>query len=110
MELARMARALGDPVRLKILGLLWTCGRPPQEDSSCCENGVCVCHMVSMLGITQPRASYHLKILRDAELVTERPRGKWTYYDIDLESVTAFCHLLLGQFACERGGLSVYDR
>lgn len=102
MDLAKVAAALADPVRVSILELI--AGLPGRSTSSpsCGDlmttgsraDAVCVCEFVQHLGISQPRASYHLKILREAGLVSEEPRGKWTYYRINREQVAAFCRSL----------------
>ena len=45
--------------------------------------GVCVCEFQEQFGLGQSKTSYHLRVLRDAGLVTEETRGKWTFYEID---------------------------
>jgi ArsR family transcriptional regulator len=60
-------KGLSDPTRLRILNLL-------------CENEVCVCNFVSVLGIVQPVVSRHLAYLKRAGLVEARRDGKWMYY------------------------------
>ena len=65
--LAKLFRALGDPTRLRILGLLL--------------NGeVCVCDIHDTLRIPQPKASRHLAYLRRAGLVATRREGLWVHY------------------------------
>lgn len=98
MDLAKVAAALADPVRISILRLL---ANPPEQllcsssgGGACAANGVCVCEFSRHLRISQPRASYHLRILKEAGLVTERPRGKWTYYAIEPDQITEFCRRL----------------
>lgn len=99
MDLAKVAAALADPVRISILKLIAdppeqsTCSLPEQAD--CAVAGVCVCEFVQHLRISQPRASYHLRILREAGLVEERPRGKWTYYAVASDQVEEFCRGLM---------------
>jgi len=62
-------KALADPTRLRILGLLL--------------NGeVCVCHIHESLGIAQPKTSRHLSYLRRARLVRARKDGLWVHYAI----------------------------
>lgn len=56
-------KALGEPTRLKIIRLLAT-----QE--------MCVCELEEIMQISQPRISQHLKILKQAGLVTERREGQ----------------------------------
>ena len=65
--LATLFQALGDPTRLRILGLLLT-------------GEVCVCHIHESLKIPQPKASRHLAYLRRAGLVETRREGLWVYY------------------------------
>lgn len=66
-QLEEVFRALGDPTRLRILGLLT-------------EGEVCVCHIYETLGIPQPKASRHLAYLRRAGLVDTRRDGLWIHY------------------------------
>lgn len=68
-ELARRFAALADPVRLRLLNLVATSG-----------GGVCVCDLVEPVGKSQPTVSHHLKILRDAGLVTSEKRGVNVWY------------------------------
>jgi ArsR family transcriptional regulator len=68
-EDAALFKALGDPHRLTMLATL---ARADDE--------VCVCDFTSALPLNQPTVSHHLKILRDAGLVTCERRGTWVYY------------------------------
>ena len=63
----RVLKALADPTRLRIVGLL-------QRDA------VCVCHIHDSLKISQPKASRHLAYLRRAGVVSSEKRGLWVYY------------------------------
>lgn len=60
---------MGDPHRLAMLATL---ARAADE--------VCVCDFTSGLPLNQPTVSHHLKILREAGLVTSERRGTWVYY------------------------------
>lgn len=60
-------KALGDPTRLRILGLLLG-------------GEVCVCDIHGTLGIPQPKASRHLSYLKKSGLVTARKQGLWVHY------------------------------
>lgn len=64
---ARLFKALGDEVRLKLLHLV-----KDQE--------VCVCDLVEVLGMPQGSLSHHLSVLSQAGLVTARREGRWNYY------------------------------
>ena len=66
---AALFKALGDETRLKILAIL-----------ACSEGEVCVCEFTDTLPLNQPTVSHHLRILRDAELVTCERRGTWVFY------------------------------
>jgi ArsR family transcriptional regulator, arsenate/arsenite/antimonite-responsive transcriptional repressor len=96
-RLARIAKALADPIRLKMLGML-------AEGRSCCAfpdpatrnvpgagtpTGICVCEFQEQFGLGQSRTSYHLRVLKNAGLVTEEARGKWTFYELDQETAAA---------------------
>jgi ArsR family transcriptional regulator len=62
--LAGHLKALADPARLRILGLLRIHGPMAGRD------------LVPLLGLAQPTVSHHLSILRDAGLIEDRPEGK----------------------------------
>lgn len=66
---AGLFKALGDPHRLTMLA---TMARAADE--------VCVCDFTDALPLEQPTVSHHLKILREAGLVTCERRGTWVYY------------------------------
>ncbi len=66
---ADLLRALGDPYRLTMLATL---ARAKHE--------VCVCDFTDALPLNQPTVSHHLRILREANLVTCERRGTWVYY------------------------------
>ena len=69
-ELARRFAALSDPVRLRLLSLVanWDGG------------AVCACDLVEPLGKSQPTVSHHLKVLREAGLLTSEKRGVNVWY------------------------------
>lgn len=69
-------RALGDPLRLKIIDLLRS-----QE--------LCVCELCEMLDTSQSKLSFHLKTLKDANLVQARQDGRWIYYRLNLAQFAA---------------------
>ncbi len=63
----KIFKALGEPTRLKILRLLRI--RP-----------MYVCELESVLGISQPRISQHLKVLREAAILKETREAQKTFY------------------------------
>ena len=85
-DLARWLKATADETRLRILYLLSAHGE------------LCVCDIHEALGITQSRASRHLRTLREAGLVQDRRCGMWMHYwlttDLD-EERTAMLNQLL---------------
>jgi ArsR family transcriptional regulator len=72
-------KALADPARLKILEFL----RRP--DAQCCTfaDRVCACDVESMLGLSQPAISHHMRILVRAGLVTSEKDGRFIYYRLN---------------------------
>jgi ArsR family transcriptional regulator, arsenate/arsenite/antimonite-responsive transcriptional repressor len=68
-SLARVARALGDPVRVQLVDVLRKhAGK------------VCVCELVPLFDLSQPTVSHHLKVLRQAGIVGYERVGLWAYY------------------------------
>jgi len=67
--LAPMFKALGDPVRLRLLSLIASAG-----------GEVCVCDLTATFDVTGPTISHHLRVLREAGLVDCERRGTWVYY------------------------------
>jgi ArsR family transcriptional regulator len=86
-RLAAAARALSDPIRLRMLAQMTAaecCRGPAASGASRAEPaGVCVCELQDLYGLAQSKVSYHLKVLREAGLVRETKRGKWGFYAVD---------------------------
>lgn len=78
-QLSRGFNALADPVRLRVLSML--ASAPAGE--------ICVCDFVGPLGKTQGTISHHLKILGEAGLVHGDRRGKWVWYSLDRNRLSA---------------------
>jgi ArsR family transcriptional regulator, arsenate/arsenite/antimonite-responsive transcriptional repressor len=68
---ATVLKAIADSYRLRIVATLARASDP-----------VCVCDFTDALPLNQPTVSHHLRILRDAELVTCERRGTWVYYQL----------------------------
>ncbi|MEI8013215.1 MAG: metalloregulator ArsR/SmtB family transcription factor [Nitrospira sp.] len=47
----------------------------------------CVCDLTDALKTGQSRLSFHLKVLKDAGLITDRPEGRWIYYSLNAEAL-----------------------
>jgi ArsR family transcriptional regulator, arsenate/arsenite/antimonite-responsive transcriptional repressor len=71
---AQLFHALSDETRVAILDMLRDGER-------------CVCDLQTDLEAAQSRLSFHLKVLRDAGLVTDRKEGRWSYYSITPEAL-----------------------
>src|SRR5579864_7595356 len=69
-SLARVLKALADPVRLRLVSIV------AAHDGG----EACVCDLTEPFGLTQPTISHHLKILVDAGIFTRDKRGVWAYY------------------------------
>ena len=70
----RLFHALSDGTRLSILQRLRFGER-------------CVCDLTDALDAAQSRLSFHLKVLKDAELVTDRRDGRWMYYTLNTDTL-----------------------
>jgi ArsR family transcriptional regulator len=70
-DMARMFKALGDPVRLRILSRI----------TSAAEGEICVCDITADdFEVSGPTISHHLRVLREAGLIEGERRGTWVYY------------------------------
>ena len=68
-RMAKVAKALGDPIRLQLVDVLRRhAGK------------VCVCELTPLFDVGQPTVSHHLKVLRDAGIVASERQGLWAYY------------------------------
>jgi ArsR family transcriptional regulator len=96
-RIARVAKALSDPIRLEMLRLML-------QGRGCCglidpaargvpgagePAGICVCEFQERFGLGQSKASYHLRVLKESGLVSEETRGKWSFYALDHEAAAA---------------------
>ena len=74
--------ALSDSTRLSIIEML----RDGEQ---------CVCDLQGQLDAAQSRLSFHLKVLREAGLVTDRKEGRWSYYSIVPDAIAEVHDLAL---------------
>ncbi|MFE2264882.1 ArsR/SmtB family transcription factor [Streptomyces griseosporeus] len=70
-DLAKVFKALGDPVRLRLMSMIASRGQGGE---------VCVCELTPAFDLSQPTISHHLKLLRQAGLIDCERRGTWVYY------------------------------
>ncbi|MEU0406652.1 metalloregulator ArsR/SmtB family transcription factor [Streptomyces griseorubiginosus] len=83
-DLAKIFKALGDPVRLRLMSMIASRGEGGE---------VCVCDLTPAFDLSQPTISHHLKLLRQAGLIDCERRGTWVYYWVlpgALERLAAF--------------------
>ena len=90
-RLIALGRALSDPIRVRMLFMM-------AEGRGCCdfsvsgvpaeegEQGICVCEFEEAFSMGQSKVSYHMKKLKDAGLIREERRGKWSFYSLDREA------------------------
>jgi DNA-binding transcriptional ArsR family regulator len=85
------AQALANERRLQILAWLKDpqAHFPPQVDGDLVEDGVCVVLIAEKLGVSQPTASEHLKVLARAGLVRGKRIKQWTFYRRDEARILA---------------------
>ncbi|MEN6520668.1 MAG: metalloregulator ArsR/SmtB family transcription factor [Armatimonadota bacterium] len=100
MDSVEVFRALGDPVRLKIVQMVADAGE------------LCVCHIVERLNMTQPAVSHHLTRLRYSGLLKTRKEGQWVYYSLDISILEQLGTVLtdLVQAAKSASNQSIYCR
>jgi ArsR family transcriptional regulator len=89
-KLVRAFRALGDPTRQRMLALLEEHGE------------LCVSVLAADFAMTQPSVSHHLRILKDAGLVSADKRGKEVYYSINRTELAGCCGDFFASFGCCR--------
>lgn len=68
--LAQVFKALGDPVRLRLVSLI---GAHQGGE-------MCVCDLTTAFELSQPTISHHLRVLREAGIIDCERRGTWVYY------------------------------
>ncbi|GIE75764.1 putative transcriptional regulator, ArsR family protein [Actinoplanes philippinensis] len=90
--LASHLRALADPARLRILGLLRQHGPMAGRD------------LVPLLGLAQPTVSHHLGILRDAGLIEDRPEGQRVVRVLCVDAITVLATLINPNVGSNGGG------
>lgn len=80
---ARLFQALSDETRLAVLDMLRHGER-------------CVCELQDELDAAQSRLSFHLRVLKDAGLVSDRKEGRWSYYSLVPSAMEAAHDLVSG--------------
>jgi ArsR family transcriptional regulator len=84
VSLAQVFKALGDPVRLRLVSLI----------GAHAGGEVCVCDLTDAFELSQPTISHHLKVLREAGIITSERRGTWVYYRLEPAALDRMAALL----------------
>ncbi|MEB3168439.1 MAG: metalloregulator ArsR/SmtB family transcription factor [Synechococcaceae cyanobacterium] len=71
-----LLRVLAEPIRLQLVLALAHGER-------------CVCELTAELQMAQPKLSFHLKVMKEAGLITARQQGRWVYYQLQPELLMA---------------------
>ncbi len=83
-DMAVKLKALADPVRLQLFSAI----------ASHAGGEACVCDISAGVEVSQPTISHHLKVLRDAGLLTSQRRASWVYYAVVPETLASLAALL----------------
>jgi ArsR family transcriptional regulator len=89
MTIEHSLRALASDRRLQILEWLKKprAHFPPQIDGDLTKDGVCGLNIARKLGVSQPTASEHLRILVQAGFLKGRRIKQWTFYRRDEDAI-----------------------
>lgn len=83
-QIARWCHALSDQTRVRVVEIL-----------SGGEH--CVCDLQEVLGAAQSRLSFHLRVLREAGIVSDRKSGRWVHYSLQPEALDELAKYLQEQ-------------
>jgi ArsR family transcriptional regulator len=81
-DLAPLFKALGDPVRLRLMSMIAS------------TDEVCVCDLTDAFDLSGPTISHHLRVLREAGLVESERRATWVYYRAQPQALKQLASLL----------------
>lgn len=85
IDTAKILKAISDPKRLRIVDML-SCGE------------LCACEILEEFHITQPTLSHDMKLLAEANIVTDRREGKNIYYRLNQKALQNFQETLAKMF------------
>jgi len=88
--LAATLKALADPVRLRLLSILY---KAPDGE-------VCACDLPEILNKSQPTVSHHLTQLVKAGILSREQRGKWAHFKINRHQMASICRAFGGPPCC----------
>ena len=81
-ELSVIMKALADPVRLRLVSVIAAAGE------------ACACDLPEVVGKSQPTVSHHLKLLSEANILKREQRGKWAWFQVNTNQLSAICAVL----------------
>lgn len=84
MDMSVKLKALADPVRLQLFSTI----------ASRAGGEACVCDIAAGVEVSQPTVSHHLRVLREAGLLTSERRASWVYYAVVPGSLSSLAVLL----------------
>ncbi|UGT53331.1 metalloregulator ArsR/SmtB family transcription factor [Nocardia asteroides] len=87
VELAATFKALADPVRLRLLSAI----------AARADGEACVCDLSTGIEVSQPTISHHLKVLREAGVLTSERRASWVYYRVVPHALTRLADVLAAE-------------
>ncbi|KZK87723.1 DNA-binding transcriptional repressor ArsR [Pseudovibrio sp. W64] len=104
MSLIEILKTLANENRLTILEWLQDpeAHFPPQKHGDLIEHGVCLGAIARKLGISQPTATNHMKVLVNAGLVTPTRNSNWVYFRLNKEAVSLFLDDLQNKVATQK--------
>ncbi len=73
-NISKLMVSFSDPFRLEIIDIMM-------------DGEVCVCDIMKLTKLSQSRISYHIKILKDSGLISDRQEGRWVYYNLKKDSL-----------------------
>lgn len=92
-RLVLQLKALADPNRLRIFGLL--------KQTGCCsigkDKGMCACDIEAQVNLSQPTISHHMRVLREAGLVEAEKIGAWMWYRRNEQAIRDLARILQQQ-------------
>lgn len=113
-RLVSLGRALSDPIRVRMISMMAAgrgccdlpeCGVPAEDQDA----GICVCEFERYFDMGQSKVSYHMRKLREAGLVREEKRGKWSFYSLDRQAASRLLNEAQAQFSLVSASMPEID-
>lgn len=100
MDVDKFFKALANEKRRLVLDWLKdpVAHFPPQVDGDLIEDGVCSLYIAEKLGVSQPTATVHLKLLAQVGLINSKRVKQWTFYKRDEQRIEALKRAMAASF------------